>query len=290
MESPSYDDLNQSKENIYDLEFFLTAEPSKDIIYQNVDASIFKKFLLKSVSMKNLGLKKIEANTFGLKCCQNTLESINLSGNKLSRFDSYHLVNLKYLERIDLSNNNIQVSDGNFKYSRNLRVINLSGNQIQYLPYKIFDQLNELEFIDLSNNSLHNIDACTFNRIQVNLIKIQNSPARVSLFNNPLECDCDLFYLNRHLNLILNLTCSRPNVYTGKRFEDLKQEDLSFRCQYKKMETNCSGLFSSISFKCIVVIILTFSGECLCALALCRFCKKNNEKTSQRHHANNYQT
>jgi len=106
------------------------------------------------------------------------------------------------LERIDLSNNNLQVSDGNFKYNKNLRIINLSGNQIQYLPNRIFDHLNELESIDLSNNFLHSIDACAFNRIQVSPIRRRLSPAKVSLFNNPLECDCDIFYLSRHLNFI----------------------------------------------------------------------------------------
>ena len=196
------DEYNQTKEHIYDLEFILTNTPSSDIIYQNEDESIFKNFHIKSVSMKSLGIKYIDNSPFGIKCCQNTLESIDFSGNKLTRFDSNQLVNLKYLERIDLSNNNLQVSDGNFKYNKNMRIINLSGNQIQYLQNRIFDHLNELESIDLSNNFLHSIDACAFNRIQVSPIRRRLSPAKVSLFNNPLECDCDIFYLSRHLNFI----------------------------------------------------------------------------------------
>ena len=47
------DEYNQTKEHIYDLEFILTNTPSSDIIYQNVDESIFKNFHIKSVSMKS---------------------------------------------------------------------------------------------------------------------------------------------------------------------------------------------------------------------------------------------
>jgi Leucine-rich repeat (LRR) protein len=258
------------KQHLYEFEFVASEPLPDDFIYQLVDKSMFKNFRVKSVSMKNLGIKRVEHETFGVKCCQNTLESIDLSGNKLVRFDSNQLINLKRLERIDLSNNNLQFGDANFEHNRNLRVINLSGNQLQYLPYRLFEKLTELESIDLSNNQLQSVQACTFNRVQLSPISRQYNPTRVSLLNNPLDCDCGIFYMSRHLNMVLNLTCSKPEVYAGRRFDQLKQEDPSFRCQYARMEKNCNvkenliEIIVIIVLACLAGLFFTISLACLC--------------------------
>lgn len=266
------------KQHLYDFEFVATEPLPDEFIYQIVDKSMFKNFRVKSVSMKNLGIKNVEYDTFNVKCCQNTLESIDLSGNKLVRFDSNQLTNLKRLERIDLSNNSLQFGDGNFKHNKNLRIINLSGNQLQYLPFRLFDKLTELESIDLSNNHLHSIDACTFNRIQVSPISRKNSPAKVSFLNNPLNCDCEIFYMNRHLNMFLNMTCSRPEVYAGKRFDQLGQEDPSFRCQYKKMEKNCN--IKENLAEIIVIVVLASLLGLFFSITLACLCKNVAEQNS----------
>ena len=241
---------------------------------------MFRNFRVRSVTMKNLGIKHIEYDTFGIKCCQNTLESLDLSNNKLTRFDSNQLVNLKRLERLDLSNNNLQFSDANFANNKNLRAINLSGNQLQYLPFRLFDKLTELESVDLSNNHLQTVDSCTFNRIQMSPISRQYNPARVSMLNNPLECECDLFYLSRHLNMVLNLTCATPQVYANKRFDQLKNEDPSFRCQYKLMEKSCNP--SNNLIEIVVIIVLACLTGFFFSIAFCCLCKNMGEQSSMK--------
>jgi Leucine-rich repeat (LRR) protein len=232
---------------------------------------MFRNFKLSSLSIRGLDIKRIDYDTFHTKCCANTLETLDLSNNKLMRLDSSLLLNLKRLVKIDFSNNNLQFSDKNFEFNKNLKVINLSNNKLQYLPSRIFYNLNELELIDLSDNHLTSIDSCTFNNIQTNPIKRQFAPTQLSLTNNPIDCNCDIFYLNRYLNIKVNATCNKPREYFGRQYSQLKQEDPSLRCQYVRMAKQCSVKDNLVEI--IVIILLACLAFLFCSISICCFCK-----------------
>lgn len=249
-----------------------------ETVYTIVDKNMFRNFRVKSISLKGLGITKIDYDTFNERCCSNTLETLDLSGNKLARLDSTLLSNLKRLERIDLSNNQLQFGDRNFEFNKNLRIIDLSNNHLQYLPARLFYNLHELEFVDLSNNYLTTIDSCTFNKIQTSVISRQYSPTSVYLSNNPINCNCDLFYLNRYLNLNINLTCSQPDEYANRKFIDLKLEDPSSRCQYTRMEKECNKSNNIIEIV-VIIVLACLAGIFLC-ISICCLCKNMSESTS----------
>ena len=123
----------------------------------------------------------------------------------------------------------------------------------------------------MSNNELRAIDSCTFANIQLNELSIKYAPPTLNLNNNAIECDCDLFYLNRWRHYKLELTCASPDYYAGRRFVDLKREDPSARCNYAAMSDSCQ--MSDISQRDFVLIVifallttlfLLISACCLC--------------------------
>lgn len=256
---------------MYDFEFFANEALPNELIYSKVDKNMFRNFRVKSISIRNLGINHVDYDSFGVKCCSNTLEKIDFTGNRLSRLDSTHLYDLKRLEVLNLANNQLQFGERNFEYNKNLRVLNISGNNLQYLPAQIFYNLHELEIIDLSNNNLNKIEACVFNNIQTNPISRQFSPSRLYLLNNPIDCDCEIFYLNRHINIELNLTCSLPDVYRDRKFSSLKREDPSIRCQYLKMEKKCHSKSNLIEL--ITILVLASLAVFFLLVSICCMCK-----------------
>jgi hypothetical protein len=203
--------------------------------YTKIKKKMFENLKIRSFSLTGLGIKEIETNSFESK-----LETLNLSSNSLKRVDFKILKNLNNLIKIDLSNNQIQLKENNFEFNKNLRFIDISHNDLHYLPMNLFHNVNELEFINLNNNHLELFDACILSSIQDNIVFQQFRPALIMLENNPIHCDCDMFYLNRYANFRLNLTCSSPLAYFNRTFNSLKLEDPKSRCNYKRMAKICA--------------------------------------------------
>ena len=67
---------------------------------------MFENFIVRSLSFAGLNIERIDKNTFSKKCCGETLETLNLSKNRLRLlFKPEILEHLKRLERLDLSYN-----------------------------------------------------------------------------------------------------------------------------------------------------------------------------------------
>ena len=245
--------LNSALENypkalIYDFEFIASTPLPNDSVYQQIYSRMFENFNVKRLSFVGLNISKIDKDTFSRKCCASTLESLNLSSNHLRLlFDPELLVNLKRLERIDLSNNkDIQFRQRHFKANKNLRHIDLSRNELQFLPDDLFYGLHEIESINLNHNQLHFIDTCMFNQIQSKAFWSKTKPADLHLLSNPIDCDCHVFYLSRYANFNLNLTCHMPSVYRNRTLNQLRDEDPSKRCEYAKMTSICMSQISQV--------------------------------------------
>jgi len=231
----------------------------------------FKNVKISSLSIRGLGIEQIDYDTFHSNCCGNTLGSLDFSNNRLTRLDSNLLLNLKRLVKINLSNNNLQFSEENFEFNKNLQIINLSKNNLQYLPANVFYNLNELDLIDLSDNHLTNLKSCTFYNIQTNPITRMHASTKLLLANNPIECNCDLFFLSKYLNININATCNKPREYFGKRFSQLKEEDPSIRCQYQNMAKKCILVKENL-VETLVIVLLALLSICYCC-----FCKNNKK-------------
>jgi hypothetical protein len=190
----------QSESNlktIYDIDFKPAAVSSNDMKYKQIHAGLFTDLALQSLSLSNLKLRTIKANSFDSECCRKHLARLDLSNNYLDRFDSNLIENLKRLEHLNLANNQLVFDAENFKHNTNLKSLDLSGNNIQYLPRDLFAGLHELNRVNLSNNQIKNVDACLFESIQTNPIDLKHNPAIIDLTRTPIECDCSIFALSR---------------------------------------------------------------------------------------------
>ena len=56
-----------------------------------------------------------------------------------------------------------------------------------------------MKSLNLSKNNIATVDACSLSSIQQSSLMRQLQPARIQLSDNPLDCDCDLFFLSRHM-------------------------------------------------------------------------------------------
>ena len=248
-------------ENRFGIEFVPSSVKSDDPRYQTIRSKLFTNMRLRTVSFRQLNIRSIDVAAFDDKCCRKDLERLDLTGNHLSRIDERLLANLNRLQVLLLANNQLQFGENNFKANINLIQLDLSGNGLQYLPNKLFANLHELVSIDLSNNNLQTINACTFNKLLINPLAKKYFPTQVNLLGNPIECNCDIFYINRYLKIQLNLTCARPEFYSGKQFKELSAEDPSERCNYKQMDKLCKIAANEddswlISLVVIVLLIL----------------------------------
>lgn len=264
---------------MYSLEFSnLSGMNLENAKYKIVSRNVFKNFKIKSLTLRGLNLENIDSNAFG-KEEFSYLDSLDLSLNKLERLDSHALSNLQSLEKLVLANNKLAFDEHNFQHNPIIKYLDLSNNKLQYLTPNLFSNLKRLETIDLSNNNINTIQSCTFDRIQVSPISRKYSPTLIKLNGNPILCDCNLFYLSRHLNYRLNLTCAKPKYYEGIDFDQLRNEDPSVLCKYEYIQQSCE--MNTISKREITLIVVLSSVAVFFLLCACCCCCKSMSKSSK---------
>ena len=130
----------------------------------------------------------------------------------------------------------------------------------------------------MDNNNLRSIDACVFDLVQTSQLSRKLFPAKIELTQNPIDCDCDLFYLSRHRGYNVQANCASPSFYAAKKsFAELTKEDPSKRCDYKAMEKACQNAGASDLLICAVIVLaVLFAFFCLSCLVCC--CKYMSAK------------
>lgn len=257
---------------LYDIDFGQSDARIDDVKYKTVSRNLFENIKIRSLSLRNLNIEKIDDNAFDHENFGKYLEKLDLSNNKLKRIDAHALGKLTRLEQLNLAGNKLTFGDRNFEKNTLLRTINLSNNDIQFLSPKVFAGLHRVDRIDLSRNHIKNIDACVFSGVQSSPISSKYSPIEIDLQENPVDCDCTVFYLNRHLNYKLNLTCSRPDYYNGQTFAQLKRENPEGRCNYKQMYEHCNPHETLSERELSLIIALSVSGGLLLLVTCCCCC------------------
>ena len=271
----------KKQDSIFDIEFHQSPVKNRDPKYQKIHNNLFKKMRIRALSFRKLGIQSIDTNAFDIECCKNDLERLDLSENQLKRIDEKILANLERLHTLSLAKNQLQFGENNFENNRKLINLDLSDNNLQYLPNNLFANLHELVTIDLSNNELQSIRACTFNKLLINPLAKKYFPTKVNLLNNQIECDCNIFYIERYLNIQLNLTCAGPDVYKDRQFRDLKYENPSKRCQYKTMDKLCriaANEDDSWLTSLLIIVILILVALVLLFVSLVCFVKNSSLK------------
>ncbi len=262
--------LDEAKKNslklFYEFEF-TSAAKSNDPTYQRVSRNFFTNFNVKSLSMKNLGLTSIDQDALSKENFGAELHTLDLSNNNLKRLDQKTLEHLSGLSKLVLSNNRLSFSENNFQNNQRLEVIDLSNNQLQYLTSHVFDGLNRVEKVNLNNNDLRSVDACIFANMHINKLTRRNTV--INLNNNPIECDCALFYLNRFKHYQLNLTCSAPPFYQGRAFDELFREEPSYKCKYEEMDSKCNATSHEMTYLVLFLIFASLFALFLLVSCLC---------------------
>lgn len=263
---------------IYEIIFTPSAVPSDIEKYKIINEGLFSNFRLRSLSFQNLGIVKVEPGAFDSFCCKSSLATLDLSKNHLIRLDASALSSLRRLVRLNLASNRLSLSENNFESLKNLRYLDLSDNNIQYLPSNLLAGVTELELVNLDNNNLRKVDACIFDLIQKSELSRKLFPAKIELTQNPMDCDCALFYLARHRGYRVEANCVNPSFYIDKPFSTLKLEDPSKRCDYSAMEDKCELPTNTESLIASVIVLSVLLGLFFicCILCCCKYMSAND--------------
>lgn len=136
----------------------------------------FKFDQLKELYLHNNKIQDIQPIFF--YWVSNSLDVLDLSGNRINNVTDETFGYLPQLGSLDLSHNEIRnLHVGQMSFMQRLRNLNLSFNKIKYVPEQIFIGLIHAENIDLSHNEIWDIPTLVFRAVNptIRTVKIQNN-------------------------------------------------------------------------------------------------------------------
>jgi len=143
----------------------------------------FEMSSLEYLKLGNNVIEHLEGDVFsGLV----SLKYIYLGGNKLQYIHPDTFVGLPNIQRLFISHNtDLQIpTNCHFINSHSLKRLGISGCNISSVTAETFANISELEWLDLSYNNLRNVD--------INILKTLPKLSVMYLYDNPLQCDCQL--------------------------------------------------------------------------------------------------
>ena len=133
--------------------------------------------------------------------------SLDLSGRNLERLPR-NINKFINLEKLDISYNSIANLENLSQFS-SLIAIDAKGNRIE--DVSVSDLPASLIYLDLSSNQIS----------QIPDIAKRRTLKGISLYNNPITCDCKSLKYNRDSTLIINGYCNFPETVKGKSISDV---------------------------------------------------------------------
>ncbi|KAL4705489.1 hypothetical protein ACJJTC_017349 [Scirpophaga incertulas] len=95
-----------------------------------------------------------------------TVYSLDLSSNNISKLRPTKLLQSPILTRLNLNNNDLeQIPEGAFKLSE-LKWLELSNNRLQFIHKEAFSDINNLEYLNLANNRFVSHDNLQLHRLR----------------------------------------------------------------------------------------------------------------------------
>ena len=204
---------------------------------------------------------------------EDVLENVELNSMKIHSFPSKTLMNLKRLQRIDLSNNTITTLPGNmfkgFQTQLKLQVLLGRNNMTSISPHLFREshiRLCRLNLIDNQLTTLDFIDVCSpvYECEHTDDIYIHPS---ILLAQNPLRCECGIINHLRPDALHIVGTCDQSTIYQEwNLYRPLSQNDIfrNFSEECPNFDPNIcsSGLESSVTLwtmmPCLLILSCTY--------------------------------
>ncbi|KAL7677942.1 hypothetical protein ACOME3_004171 [Neoechinorhynchus agilis] len=180
------------------------------------------RFLNASSLRKIPKLTRLEVNTAhleevpaGNERTSKLVESMVLSGNRISKLDDSCFSQWSNLYHLDLSHNRISsISRYAFSHLRRLRILNLRSNQISYLFQEILKNNARINTLSMANN-----DLITLPRNFLNTLK---NLQMLDLSHNPLKViDPIIIGANKVRQCIVKNTSISLLLYDGRRNTDV---------------------------------------------------------------------
>ncbi|XP_065214179.1 peroxidasin [Planococcus citri] len=186
-------------------------------------------------------IKDLKLNSFSTSP---NLETLLLNNNQISILRNGVFDNLSKLRHLHLHRNKIgTIEPEAFKNLQNLEQLYLHYNNIVQLGDGIFKNLVHLERLFLFNNNVENI--------QTDVFATLSNIKTLRLDSNPLNCDCELFWLLDYLSsdprkgVQISGVCQSPSSLHGKSLPDLKSSDEFRQCRYPKIVTQPEDIEAS---------------------------------------------
>lgn len=207
------------------------------------------------LDLNGAGLSNISENAFrGLP----GLRSLNLFGNRLSTVPTQQLSGLTRLEELYIGQNDFIVLESHsFKGLKNLKFLDITGaTQLEKVGKGAFEDNINLETIVLANNKKLSIleDTTLLGLPKLKHVTLRDNAIisiseavfvgkelkQLDLTDNPLVCDCRLFWLQELLNEKSNFTqiqCAAPELMKDKLLRALTADDLGCRVHDSRQQT-----------------------------------------------------
>jgi Leucine-rich repeat (LRR) protein len=114
------------------------------------------------------------------------LKYLFLTNNKLASVHPDVFIGLPKLRMLFLMNNpGLQIPNGShFINSHSLKLLCISGCNVSSVSVETFANVTALELLDLGYNNLRNVN--------INILKVLPKLSELYLYENPLQCDCQL--------------------------------------------------------------------------------------------------
>ncbi|KAF8790878.1 Leucine-rich repeat neuronal protein 1 like protein [Argiope bruennichi] len=157
-----------------------------------------------------------------------SLNSLNVSENKISNIDHLWLSSLAHLEYLDISKNFLHVKEiENVFQNISLHHLNLSKNKLVTITTLMFNQMNSLHSLNLSQNEIETISSNSF--MDLNDLRI------LDLFSNKLtDLQHEIFTNLEHLQTLIlkhnNIKLLRNVVFStlkSLQFLDLSKNSIA---------------------------------------------------------------
>jgi Leucine-rich repeat (LRR) protein len=184
------------------------------------------------------------------------LRILNLDYNQICLIENKALFNLKDVENLSISDNNLsKIKKDNFNYLYKLKYLNLSFNSIEHIEEGSFLNLNKLYSLDLSFNKLASIEANIFTGLTnlndmylysylnftFNSKSFANLPNLGSIYLEEITVkDYKCFFMHSFFREV------KRNVYKGKY---IFYKSLNLVSPVKNGVLNCDLIFSLFQFK-----------------------------------------
>lgn len=250
-------------------------------VFTSIEDGAFERLNgLNLLDLKGAGLSNISADTF--RGLENSLRKLDISDNRLLQVPTKALNHLHRLEELILGQNNFETIPSNaFDGFTNLRSLDISGStKLRCIENDAFAENSNIETLSItSNKALSDIQPRAFSglfhlkainlrdnslaKIPENLVKWDELTFDVS--DNPIECDCDILWLQTLLNaqntsqiLIDNVLCSSPDSVRDQPLRTLRLSIIGCNSDDAKKQTMLGILLVASAAIITILLLLLF--------------------------------